>query len=108
MGESPARASLIAALRYWRRHAIPLAIGAITTGSAAIIAVAMARYAAYLVAFTIWMGWVELTASDWIRRADFLPPITYPDQILSRSPSATGARLFTRQERSERAAQAKG
>lgn len=71
MTGQPARAALRAALADWRRHAVAVAVVLGAFLVAELLADPTARYGAYLVAFSVWMGWFVLTAVEWLRRADF-------------------------------------
>lgn len=63
--------ALRAALANWRLHVGALAVVAVTFAVAyGLLGSPSARYAAYLVAFAVWMAWFVLTAVEWIRHAD--------------------------------------
>jgi hypothetical protein len=71
VSDAPARGALATALADWRRHAAAVGLVVLAAVVALGVGTSVARYAAVLFAFSVWMIWFVLTAVEWIRHADF-------------------------------------
>ncbi len=71
MTEEQARAAFVHALTDWRRNLAAVTIAALGFLAAWVIDTPSAYYAAWLVAFSVYMAWFVLAAVEWIRLAEF-------------------------------------
>lgn len=53
------------------RNLAALAVGGAIVAVAVLAADPLVRYAAWLIAFAVWMAWFVTVAREWISRADF-------------------------------------
>jgi uncharacterized membrane protein YphA (DoxX/SURF4 family) len=54
-----------------RNLAALVAVGGLIGGAYLLVSNPLVRYAAWLLAFAVWMAWFVVVAREWISRADF-------------------------------------